>query len=448
MQSEGHRPAQSASAGGKSKLSNNQKKNHAPADKPHSAVINTRIDALAELSEAEYERTRKGVAKRLRVRLEFLDKQVRERRHELEDEHDAPSFAQPVRLWPEAIDGSELLGELIETLKRHLVLAEALAVALWIMFAHSHDGWQHSPYLWITSPTKRCGKTNLIKLLSKLVPKSLSTSNATGPSIFHVVDRYHPTLLIDEADTWASLSGETRGILNSGHDRSGATVLRFKRLCSTWAPKAIALIGRLPGTLEDRSIKIEMKRKLLTENLAKIPNDPGAFRDLRQKCARWAKDNLAALGLASPRMPKLNDRACDNWVPLLSIAEACGGNWPIRARNAARRISLTHADEDPVELLLQDIRQLFERERVDQVSGETVIRYLEQLEDRPWAQFHRGAPITKHAVAKLLKPFGIGPVQVSVDGRRPNGYRLEQFKEEWRRYLSDLSGRREASREA
>jgi Protein of unknown function (DUF3631) len=86
-------------------------------------------------------------------------------------------------------------------------------------------------------------------------------------------------------------------------------------------------------------------------------------------------------------------------------------------------------------LLLHDIRELFEREHLDQVSSEMIVERLSKLEHRPWVHFHQGGPITKHDVAKRLKPFGIRPVQVSVRGRRPNGYRLEQFKLAWGRYL-------------
>jgi putative DNA primase/helicase len=414
---------------------------HSPADKV-SADIGAHIGALAKLSDAEYERTRKREAKRLGVRLEFLDKKVKESRQQLENEEDAPIFGKPVGPWLEPVNGDELLRELLEVLTRHLVLKDALAVPLWVLFAHSHDAWQNSPILLIASPTKRCGKTNLMKLLTKLVPQPLPTSNATGASIFHAVDLYKPTLLIDEADTWKSLTGETRGILNSGHDRAGAGVLRVKRMFSTWAPKAIALIGGLPATLEDRSIKIEMRRKLPRERVEKVPHDIHAYHDLCRKCARWAKDNLEALRAASPAMPRLNDRASDNWWPLLAIAEACGGDWPATAQKAARRISRSQDDEDPAVLLLQDIRELFERKRADQVSGDMIVDHLAQLEHRLWGHYHQGGPITKHGVAKLLKPFGIRPVQVSVGRRRPNGYRLEQFRLAWRQYLPKAAKKR------
>ena len=58
-----------------------------------------------------------------------------------------------------------------------------------------------------------------------------------------------PTLLIDEADSFAKDNEELRGILNSGHIKAAAHVIRNlkhkPRRFSTWAPKAIAMIGAL-----------------------------------------------------------------------------------------------------------------------------------------------------------------------------------------------------------
>jgi hypothetical protein len=76
-----------------------------------------------------------------------------------------------------------------------------------------------------------------------------------------------PTLLLDKADTFVDGNEELRGILNSGHTRDQAYVIRCNPVTlkperfSVWCPKSIALIGSLPGTLADRSIEIRMERK-------------------------------------------------------------------------------------------------------------------------------------------------------------------------------------------
>ena len=55
----------------------------------------------------------------------------------------------------------------------------------------------------------------------------LSTSNTTAAAIFRTIEAARPTLLIDEADTFLTNNEEIRGVLNSGHRRSGAFVLRL-----------------------------------------------------------------------------------------------------------------------------------------------------------------------------------------------------------------------------
>jgi hypothetical protein len=69
-----------------------------------------------------------------------------------------------------------------------------------------------------------------------------------------LVEIQHPTLLIDEADTFLSENEELRGILNSGHRRGGSVIRTVgedfePRAFSTYSACAIALIGKLPATL-------------------------------------------------------------------------------------------------------------------------------------------------------------------------------------------------------
>src|SRR5262249_20748233 len=157
-------------------------------------------------------------------------------------------------------------------------------------------------------------------------------------------------------------------VLNSGHSRSTAFVLRcvgddlVPKPFSTWAPKAFAGIGRMHPTLEDRSVPISLKRKLKTEHIERIPRDPNAYLDLRRKCARWAIDNANGLANAKHKLPaELHDRAKDNWEPLLAIADLCGGDWPKMAREAAVKLSGIDDDETLGIQLLEDLRWLFER---------------------------------------------------------------------------------------
>src|SRR5262249_7672689 len=155
-----------------------------------------------------------------------------------------------------------------------------------------------SPILAVTSPEKGCGKSRVLQLLGGLVPRPLLAANLTVAGVFRTIQKFHPTLLIDEADTFLPEREELRGVLNSGHCKAHAYVMRTDgdhpnpRIFSTFLPKAIAMIGQLPDTLRDRSIELRMRRRLPSEPIERLRADreSAEFGPLRRKAAKWAKD--------------------------------------------------------------------------------------------------------------------------------------------------------------
>ena len=347
--------------------------------------------------------------------------------------------------WPDPVTGEEVLVELVRTLTRYLALSEGVAttIALWILFAHAHDAFPISPILAVTSPEKRCGKTTLLELVSSLVPCPLPSSSITAASLFRAVDQFRPTLLIDEADTFLGDRDELRGLLNSGHRRTLAVVIRTvgdqheARAFSTWAPKVIALIGRLPDTLADRSIEVRMRRRTKDEHVERLRLDRlDELEPLRRRIWTWAQDNQEELQMMDPSLPdRLHDRAMDNWRPLVSIAEVVGGVWPKRARKAALLLSGQDPDEEESvsTLLLGDIRKLFGSS--DRLASTQITVGLARREDRPWPEFRKGSPITVRQVARLLKRFDVKPTHMRIDGKTQRGYELADFKDAFSRYL-------------
>jgi Protein of unknown function (DUF3631) len=345
-----------------------------------------------------------------------------------------------VEPWPEPIDGAALLDELAAAFSRHLALCEgaAEAIAIWVLFAHTHDAHQTSPRLAFLSPVPECGKTTALSILRALVPRALSTSNITPAVIFRVIAKRHPTLLIDEADTFMQ-GDDMRGILNSGHTRATAQVWRCEgesrdpKGFSTWAPVAIAKIGTLPETLESRSILIPMRRRRPDEQTKPIgAEDRQAWARLGSMAARWSADNAEALAAAMPELPSgLFNRTRDNWRPLVAIADAAGGHWPDRACRVAVMLSGSAEDPSLGVQLLSDIREIFGAERL---SSEELCEKLRELEDRPWAD--GASAINQRELAKLLKPFGITPKSVRLSRHHtPKGYTMAQFEDAFARYL-------------
>ena len=357
--------------------------------------------------------------------------------------------------WPEPVDGADLLEEMVLAISRYVVLpyGGATAAALWVMHAHAHDASEVSPILAISSPEKRCGKTTLLHLLGALVPRTLPASNITAAALFRAVEKFHPTILVDEADTFLRDNEELRGVLNSGHARASAVVVRCAEpdwephAFSTWAPKAIALIGNLPSTLEDRSILLRLRRRAPDEPIERLRLDRlGELEPLRRQAARWARDHMRVLSVADPETPsELHDRAADNWRCLLAIADSAGGTWPQRARTAARTLAgLEAGDDGSVRiLLLQDLRDLFDKRKVDRLPSTDIVTVLVKMEERPWPEWghHSRKPITPTGVARLLRPFEVRPKTIKLpDGSTSKGYLREDLSETWERYIPTQGG--------
>jgi Protein of unknown function (DUF3631) len=406
---------------------------------------------LAALPAIEYDRKREKVAKELGIRVGTLDAEVDKLRPDQDTELRAGrALALPLpEPWPEPVNGAELLKALASAITRFVVIPweGAVAVALWIMHAHALDASPISPRLAIKSPEKRCGKTTLLRVIRTLVPKPLSAANITAAAMFRTVEATRPTLLIDEADTFLSDNEELRGIINTGHGKEGQVVRLVAigddfepRAFSTFCAVAIAAIGRLPGTVEDRSIAIPLRRKRADERVERFREDrPGELSVLARKAARWTEDHIEKLRTADPETPAdLNDRGADNWRPLLAIADLAGPVWQDWARNAALSLSAdATADQDSIRtLLLADIRTAFDNSRADRMSSDDIVAFLEKLDDRPWSEFNRGKAITKAGLARLLKPFRILSTTIRLDGNRTaKGYYLSAFEDAFTRYL-------------
>jgi putative DNA primase/helicase len=409
---------------------------------------------LAGLTTFEYARVRKQEADAFKIGVNWLDKAVADFRKK-SAEPARPKVPTPekwkVEPWEEPVDGAELLDDLRATFERYVILPEhgAGTMALWIMHAWTIDAAHASPFLMLTSPEMRCGKTTALKLLNRCAPRTAMASNVSPAAIFRYIEAYKPTLLIDEADTFAVRNDELRGILNSGHTRDTAIVIRLvgdsHEPCefSTWAPKAIASIGKLAATLRDRAIVLAMHRKNPGEWVAKLRSrdDDHEFLDLRRKACRWAADHLETLKTARPEIPdSLNDRAADNWEPLLAIADLAGAHWPELARAAAKRLS-DAAETDSASMriqLLGDIRRIFDALNVDRISSKTLVAELASDEDGPWATYGNGGrPIAAKQVARLLSDFGIRSKTMRVSGQLAKAYSADSFDDAWRRYLPD-----------
>lgn len=410
------------------------------------------LTELAKLSDIEYGQRRKEAAKKLEIGVAFLDRAIKTKRCENQNNSDffasITPFSNPVEL-------KKLLEELEEVFKRYAVLPEHVttALALWCVFTYLIDVMDIAPILVISSPEKRCGKTTLLSILLKLVYRPLPASNISSAALFRIIDAWKPTLIIDEADTFIKASEELKGVINSGHTRPTAFVIRNvgddhnPKPFSTWGAKVIAVIGDVPDTINDRSIVISLKRKFNHEIIEKIRNaDPLIFDNLCSKLLRFANDNAGIIKNIRPSFPRdinISDRALDNWEPLLAIAGLAGKDWINKVYQAAQALSPNETDITSVGVeLLQDIQKIFIEKNITEISTKELIEDLCEDEESRWVTYNfkgNDKSITARQISRILKEYEIKSKNVRFGGEVLKAYEKIQFEDAWKRYSNYIS---------
>jgi hypothetical protein len=303
---------------------------------------------------------------------------------------------------------------------------------------------------------KRCGKSRLLEVIEALAHKPLATTNISVAALFRTIDaggKRPPTLILDEADRlFGSVkkdddNADLIALLNNGF-RPGRPTIRcvgpqqIPTPFANFAMAAIAGIGRLPDTVEDRAINITMRRRLPGQQVAKfrLRTDLPRMEELRSWLTDWADQHLAELEEPPQDMPaELEDRAQDAWEPLIAIADLAGGPWPAWAREAARFLASEAADADSGQSLeirlLADVRAIFETTGEPFLGTGTLLAELRQIEEAPWGDFE----FTARKLALRLAKFEVAPRHNSAKTER--GYHLEDFHDAFPRYLpSEPSG--------
>lgn len=412
---------------------------------------NATIERLSKLSLLEYDRVRVSEAKSLGIRPQVLDKEVANKRKGKQS--NASIDFDDVESWPDPVNPADLLDTVEATIRRFIVCNSetAIAATLWIVMTWFMDVVHFAPLAIITAPEKRCGKSQLLFLMGKMVKKPLLASGISPAALFRSIEKWNPTLMIDEADAFMKENEEIRLLLNSAHTRNAAFIIRSvgdnhdPTRFNTWGPKVVCGISahKLAETITDRAVLLELRRKLDHESVERLRYaPPELFDELTAKLARFSDDCQDTIRSSRPHLPeKLNDRAQDNWEPLLAIADVAGGAWPEKARKAALKI---FGSDSPIMSigteLLHDIKEVFDLKGGDRISTANLITELCRDDERPWKTYYRGFPLTPRQLSNKLKEYNILSKTIKTGhNETAKGYMLDQFKEAFSRYLSDLS---------
>jgi hypothetical protein len=339
--------------------------------------------------------------------------------------------------WEETVSTQALMTEVMDQIRRYMVVHDdvAIAVTLWTMFAWIHDIAVHSPNLDVDSAEPDSGKSTLLGVLSFLVPRPYKVAEITGSNIYRIVDRTHPTLIIDEADQLLCRKPALTEIINASWTR-GTKIPRMvngiERLFDPFCPKIICGRGLvMADTTASRGIRIKLWPKSADESVEDFDFvDDDTFVVLRRKLARWSIDNSASLKEAHPAMPAgFLNRLRLNWKLLFAIADLGGDAFARSARTAAVRLSRKrHQPSEGLRLFAALSPLVANREEIPSAE---IVGQLNADKDGEWCEFRGRGPITQRQIAKLLEPYDIFPGVTHPTKRStssPRGYKTAPIR--------------------
>jgi Protein of unknown function (DUF3631) len=363
-----------------------------------------------------------------------------------------------------AESGAVVLADVEKFLGRFVVYPSEhakVAHVLWVAHTHLMDKWDSTPRIAFLSPEPASGKTRALEVSELLVPGPVQAVNVSPAYLFRKVGQQGGcTILFDEIDTVfgpkAKENEEVRGLLNAGHRRGAVAGRCFTRGSEVFTEEipaycavALAGLGWLPDTILSRSVLIRMCRRKPGEYAEPFRRrkELNAGHQLGGRLALWAHHVRPTI-VDWPEMPAgVEDRDADVWEALLAVADAAGGEWPKRAREAAIALIKEAHDVEPSlgVRLLADIKTAFGD--ADHMTTEAILRALHAMAEAPWNDL-KGKPLNDRGLAQRLRQYGIKSQNIRV-GPNPQdvrkGYTRQSFHDAWLSYPIPSSDDRSAT---
>jgi hypothetical protein len=316
--------------------------------------------------------------------------------------------------------------------------------------------WDSTPRLGAVSALPGSGKTRLLEIIELFVVQPRLSASMSPAAMVRIIAKARKenrfiTVLYDELDVALSKGEEgtadLRSALNAGYRRNGVFTRCINSGADTadfpcYAPLAYAGIAadKFPEALATRTIFIHMKPRAYDEPKEDFELDthPDEALPICDLLIKWCEEHKGRM-TGRPQMP-VRDRAADIWKPLVLIADAAGGDWPQRARDAAVFLAgaakVAAKSGSDGELLLH-IREAFLEGDVALHSDE-LVRRLQNREESPWNDKHK--PLTTYMLSTRLKRYDIKSKQMKLGGVNRNGYERAFFEDAWKRHVDPLSG--------
>lgn len=303
----------------------------------------------------------------------------------------------------DSVNGNDLLGHLTRLFSSHIIFRDQrfpLLISIWVMGTYLFKIFQFYGYIVLTSPVIRCGKSRVLEILSCVCFNATPlTAIPSEASIYRETDLNAATQIFDEVESLREKDKEKHGeifaLLHVGF-KKGSVVPRIEKrgdeqvpaYYSAYSPKTLARIKKMSDSIEDRSFRISMPRKLKTEKVKRLNlrKQMDEFKILVEDLYLWALQNaedVARVYEEADRfegMEAFDDRYRDIWEPLLSIAHiinAESGDESLKTYNQLLDLALDMSRDrlereqinDTIPVLLEVIKNLLDGETERFVSS-------------------------------------------------------------------------------
>jgi len=234
-------------------------------------------------------------------------------------------------------DKGDLIEAIREYLDRYVVLSPAFMdiAPYYVMLSWVYDAFNELPYLRFQGDYGT-GKTRALLAVGSICYKPFFASGASTVSpIFHVLDTFRGTLVLDEADfRFSEMTSELTKILNNG-TTNGLPVLRtMTNRHRELNPQAFRVFGPKILAMRDGFSDRALESRFFTEQTGRRPLPPHIpiytptalseeARMLRNRLLAWRLYNRASIEPVITRRLTKNDARLDQMGhALLSLVEA------------------------------------------------------------------------------------------------------------------------------
>ena len=359
---------------------------------------------------------------------------------------------------PRVLRGPDLTGEAVLDAARSFMARfvafpsdAALDVATaWAVHTHVTDtdgklAFETTPRIAFLSKEPASGKTQALMRMGSLCRNGQILGDVLALGFASLISEYRADVLVDEIDGMIKGGGgaqQVRTLMLMGYQQEGAQWMRgSKPPISVFG--ALAFAGLDKKWRSAPSMEALRQRTIMIEMSAAAPGSVEEYRPrehralakaIRNDIAVWCQHNAGTILELYPEAPEgihsRNRELCD---PLLQVADAAGGHWPVTLRAALRELLLGESDAPPeiplLTRLLEALEGIFAGTR--QLSTVEIVTALFDLPDAPWRKLWPSDATAPRELAAMLAPLGVSPVKVRVGDRTMRGYRRIDLAEHW-----------------